>query len=133
MEGSADRKTVLVVDDESNIRMALQFLMEEQGYAVRCAADGEAAVEEIKKSPPDVVLLDIKMPKRSGYEVCQAVRSDPNLGKVRILVLSAICRHVAIEKATAMGADGFLSKPFSTADVVEKVRSLTARSDDNHA
>jgi two-component system, OmpR family, alkaline phosphatase synthesis response regulator PhoP len=133
MNERADRKTVLVVDDESNIRMALQFLMEEQGYAVRCAADGEEAVEEIKKSPPDVVLLDVKMPKRSGYEVCQAVRSDPNLDQVRILVLSALCQHVAIEKATAMGADGYLTKPFSTADVVEKVRSLAARSQEHHA
>ena len=128
MNERAGQKTVLVVDDESNIRMALQFLMEEEGYAVRCAADGDEAVEEIKKSPPDVVLLDVKMPKRSGYEVCQAVRSDPNLDQVRILVVSALCQHIAVEKATAMGADGYLTKPFSTADVVDKVRTLAGRS-----
>ncbi|HEX9584335.1 MAG TPA: response regulator [Gammaproteobacteria bacterium] len=121
-------KRILVVDDEPNIVLSLEFLMEKQGFAVRSAYDGEQALEAISESPPDLILLDINMPKLNGYEVCAAVRANPEWNNVRILILTAKGRDVEREKGLAMGADEYVTKPFSTLEVVEKVRELLGNS-----
>lgn len=121
-------KRILVVDDEPNIVLSLEFLMEKQGYEVRSAYDGEQALEAISEAPPDLVLLDINMPKVNGYEVCAAIRADPKLKDVRILILTAKGRDVEREKGLAMGADEYVTKPFSTLEVVEKVHELLENS-----
>lgn len=121
-------KSILVVDDEPNIVLSLEFLMEKQGYAVRSAYDGEQALEAISESPPDLILLDINMPKLNGYEVCAAVRANPEWNDVRILILTAKGRDVEREKGMAMGADEYVTKPFSTLEVVEKVHELLGKS-----
>jgi two-component system alkaline phosphatase synthesis response regulator PhoP len=117
-------KSILVVDDEPNIVLSLEFLMEKQGFEVRSAYDGEQALEAISKSPPDLVLLDINMPKVNGFEVCASVRANPEWKDVRILILTAKGRDVEREKGLAMGADEYVTKPFSTREVVEKVHEL---------
>lgn len=121
-------KSILVVDDEPNIVLSLEFLMEKQGFAVRSAYDGEQALEAISESPPDLILLDINMPKLNGYEVCAAVRANPEWNDVRILILTAKGRDVEREKGLAMGADEYVTKPFSTLEVVEKVHELLGKS-----
>jgi DNA-binding response OmpR family regulator len=121
-------KRILVVDDEPNIVLSLEFLMQKQGFAVRSAYDGEQALEAISESPPDLILLDINMPKLNGYEVCAAVRANPEWNNVRILILTAKGRDVEREKGLAMGADEYVTKPFSTLEVVEKVRELLGNS-----
>ena len=117
-------QSVLVVDDEPNIRLSLEFLMRKAGFAVRSAADGEEALAAIAESLPDLVLLDVTMPRRSGYEVCEAVRADPALAGVRILMLTARGRDIEREKGLAMGADDYVTKPFSTQDVLARVKAL---------
>ena len=117
---------ILVVDDEPNIVLSLEFLMKQAGFQVRTAADGEAALAAIAAEAPDLILLDVMMPRKNGYEVCQAVRANPDWRAVRIIMLTAKGREVEREKGLALGADDYITKPFSTQEVVERVRELLA-------
>lgn len=118
--------SVLVVDDEPNIVLSLEFLMRQAGYDVRVARDGDAALVAIAERAPDLVLLDVMMPGRDGYEVCQAIRADPACAFTRIVMLTARSREVEREKGLAMGADDYVTKPFSTRALVERVQALLA-------
>ena len=115
---------ILIVDDEPNIVLALELLMKKEGYEVRAVADGERAVQAAKEFRPDLILLDIMMPKMDGYEVCQSIRSDAQLKDVSIIMLTAKGREVEREKGLALGADHYITKPFSTRQVVMKVREI---------
>jgi two-component system, OmpR family, alkaline phosphatase synthesis response regulator PhoP len=117
-------RQVLIVDDEPNIVLSLEFLMKQAGYAVRTATDGEAALQAIRESPPDLVLLDVNLPRRSGYDVCEAVRANPEWASVRILMLTAKGRDIERQKGMALGANDYVTKPFSTREVVAKVRAI---------
>lgn len=117
---------ILVVDDEPNIVLSLEFLMKQAGFAVRTASDGEAALAAIAAETPDMVLLDVMMPRKNGYEVCQAIRDNPNWKNVRIIMLTAKGREIEREKGLALGADDYITKPFSTQEVVERVHELLA-------
>lgn len=117
-------RSVLVVDDEPNIVLSLEFLLRQVGYDVHVARDGEAALCAIAEHRPGLVLLDVMMPKRDGYDVCQTVRANPDWADIRIIMLTAKGREVEREKGLALGADEYVTKPFSTRDVVEKVRSF---------
>ena len=114
--------SVLVVDDEPNIALSLEYLMKGQGFEVRVARDGEAALEALRERMPDVMLLDVMMPKRDGYEVCQTVRANPEWNGLRIIMRTARGRAIEQEKGLALGADDYITKPFSTREVVERVR-----------
>ncbi len=115
-------RSVLVADDEPNIVLSLEFLMRQEGYDVYSVADGAAALEAMAAAPPDLVLLDVMMPKRDGYDVCQTIRANPDWAGVRIIMLTAKGREVEREKGMALGADDYITKPFSTREVVERVR-----------
>ncbi len=117
-------KRVLIADDEPNIVISLEFLMKREGHVVSIARDGPSALEAIRGTRPDLVLLDVMMPGMSGFEVCQAVRADEALAGVKILMLSAKGRDTDIAKGSAMGADAYMTKPFSTRELAEKVREL---------
>ena len=117
-------KKILIADDEQNIVISLEFLMKREGFEVLVATDGEEAVARIRKDCPDLVLLDVMMPKKSGFEVCQEIKADPALSAVRILMLTAKGRDTEVAKGLALGADAYMTKPFSTKELVEKVRSL---------
>jgi DNA-binding response OmpR family regulator len=117
-------KKILIADDEQNIVISLEFLMKREGFDVLVATDGEEAVARIRKECPDLVLLDVMMPKKSGFEVCQEIKADPALSGVRILMLTAKGRDTEVAKGLALGADAYMTKPFSTKELVEKVRSL---------
>ncbi len=118
---------ILIADDEQNIVISLEFLMKREGFEVSIAQDGEEAVEKIRAEMPDLVLLDVMMPKKSGFEVCQEVKSDPALHAVRILMLTAKGRDTEVAKGLALGADSYMTKPFSTKELVERVRSMLAK------
>ena len=115
---------VLIADDEPNIVISLEFLMKREGHAVSIARDGPAALAAIRRERPDLVLLDVMMPGLSGFEVCQAVRADEALAGVKILMLSAKGRDTDIAKGQALGADAYMTKPFSTRELAEKVREM---------
>ncbi len=114
--------TILVVDDEPNIVLSLEFIMQNEGYDVRIAKDGEEALLAIKEKVPDLVLLDIMMPAMSGYEVCQRIRANPEWKDIRIVMLTAKGREVDQEKGMAMGADDYITKPFATRDLIARVK-----------
>ena len=117
-------KKILIADDEQNIVISLEFLMKREGFEVLIANDGEEAVKRIRSDRPDLVLLDVMMPKKSGFEVCQEIKADPALAAVRILMLTAKGRDTEVAKGLALGADAYMTKPFSTKELVEKVRSM---------
>jgi DNA-binding response OmpR family regulator len=115
---------IMVVDDEPNIVLSLEFLMKRAGYEVRTASNGEDALRAIEEDPPDLILLDVMMPKRDGYEVCQAVRANPEWRDMRIVMLTAKGRDVEREKGLALGADDYVIKPFATQELLDRVRQL---------
>lgn len=115
-------RSVLIVDDEPNILLSLEFLLKEAGYDVRTARNGAEALNAIEKSCPDLVLLDVMMPQLDGYHVCQTIRADPRFKTTRILMLTAKSREVEREKGLALGADDYIVKPFSTRELIDKVR-----------
>ena len=98
--------------------------MQRAGYQVETAADGDAALQCIAAAPPDLVLLDVNMPKRDGFDVCQTLRANPDWAAVRIIMLTAKGRDVEREKGIALGADDYITKPFATQDVVDKVKAI---------
>lgn len=116
--------TVLVVDDERSIVLSLEFILRKAGFDVRVAYDGEQALQAIEESVPDLVLLDVSMPKRDGYDVCQTVRANPAWKSIRIVMLTAKGQEIEREKGLALGADDYITKPFSTREVIERVKQF---------
>jgi DNA-binding response OmpR family regulator len=119
-------KRILIVDDEPNIVLSLEFMLRKEGYEVAVAGDGDAALAQVAAFVPDLVLLDVMMPNKSGYEVCQVLRADPARSALRIVMLSAKGRETEVAKGLAVGADAYVTKPFSTKELVEQIKSLLA-------
>jgi len=121
---------ILIVDDEPNIVLALELLMKREGYEIHTVDDGQKALDAVKEFRPDLIILDIMMPKMDGYEVCQLIRADASLKDVYIIMLTAKGREVEKEKGMALGADYYITKPFSTREVMMRVKEfLAGRSD----
>jgi DNA-binding response OmpR family regulator len=119
--------SVLIVDDEPNIVLSLQFLMKKTGFEVRTAKDGEEAMAEISRAAPDLVLLDVMMPKIDGFSICSRIRGNPEWKDMRIIMLTARGRDVEREKGLALGADDYITKPFSTKDAIARVEAVLGR------
>ena len=117
-------KKILIVDDEPNIVLPLQFLMEQNGYIVDEASSGEEAIEKLMQFEPDLILLDIMLPGIDGYEVCEIIRLNPKWKKIKIIFLTARGRDVDIAKGLVLGADAYITKPFANTEVVQKVSQL---------
>lgn len=115
---------ILIADDEANIVISLEYLMKREGYSVSIARDGEEALQAVRRERPALVLLDVMMPKKSGFEVCQEIRADAALKDTLILMLSAKGRDTDIAKGLGLGADAYMTKPFSTKALVQKVRQM---------
>lgn len=117
-------QSVLIVDDEPNIILSLRFLMKAEGYRVRVAQDGSEAIAAVRHEVPDLILLDVMLPGRSGYQICEELRRMPACSDTRIIMLTARGRDIDAEKGLATGADDYISKPFSTRDLLRRVRNL---------
>ena len=115
---------ILIADDEPNILISLEYLMQREGYTVSVARDGEEALAAILRDRPALVLLDVMMPKKSGFEVCQQVRANDAVCHTLILMLTAKGRDTDAAKGLGLGADAYMTKPFSTRDLVLKVRQM---------
>jgi len=115
---------VLIVDDEPNIVVALEYLMRQNGFDVRAARNGEEALALLDEFRPDLVLLDVMMPRKDGYQVAQTIRDTPALAGTRIVMLTAKGRETEISKGLAVGADAYITKPFSTLELVEQVKRM---------
>jgi len=117
-------RKILVADDEPNIVISLEYLMKREGYTVLVARDGQEALDTIARERPDLVLLDVMMPSKSGFEICQAVRASEDLQATKILMLTAKGRDTDVAKGLALGADAYMTKPFSTRELVQKVAEM---------
>ena len=118
------KKRILIVDDEPNIIVPLEFLMKQNNYDVETATTGEAALDLIADWKPDLILLDIMLPGMDGYEVCQKIRAEKELNDIRIVFLSAMARSIDIAKGMGLAADDYITKPFATDFVLDKVKNL---------
>ncbi len=120
-------KRILIVDDEPNIVLSLEFLMRREGYEVSTAADGPRALQALALGGPDLVVLDVMLPKLDGFAMCERIRTDPRWRSVKILILTAKGREAEIAKGLRLGADAYVTKPFSTKELVAQVKELLAR------
>ncbi|MZR31346.1 response regulator transcription factor [Sneathiella litorea] len=120
--------TVLVVEDEPNIVLSLQFILRQAGFTVRVARDGDQALRAIDDYVPDLVVLDIMLPKQDGFAVCEAIRGNESCRNLKIIMLSAKSREVDKERAMLLGADEFVTKPFSTRALGKMVKDIIAPS-----
>jgi DNA-binding response OmpR family regulator len=119
-------KRVLIAEDEPSIATSLEFLMRQGGFDTRTAADGEEALSLAATFRPHLVLLDIMLPRRSGLEVCRLIRADASLAGTRVLMLTAKGSHRDVERGLEAGADDYVTKPFSTQDLVARAQALLA-------
>ncbi|RYH11516.1 response regulator transcription factor [Tropicimonas sp. IMCC6043] len=124
MTGGGASTRILLVEDEDNIALALAHVLAREGWVAQRVPDGEAALEAMRSEPPDLVLLDVMLPGMSGYEVCQAIRLEPELAGVKILMMTARGNAMERRKGLALGADGFIAKPFDLSELMETARRL---------
>jgi two-component system alkaline phosphatase synthesis response regulator PhoP len=122
-------KTVLIVDDEEYIVTSLEYVMKSAGYRVVVAYDGEQAIEKTKETAPDLLILDVMMPKLDGFEVCEKIRANPLWESIRIIMLTAKGRDSEREKGMSLGADTYMTKPFSTREILKRVKELLGDGD----
>jgi two-component system, OmpR family, alkaline phosphatase synthesis response regulator PhoP len=120
----SEQKNVMIVDDDPHVVRSLAFVLNKEGYNIRTTSDGEEALEKIRDSKPNLMLLDIMMPKKNGYEVCQEVKNNPALSDIYIIMLSAKGQEADREQGLSMGANEFMTKPFSPMKVVERVKQI---------
>ncbi len=117
-------KKILIADDEPNILISLEFLMKREGYEVLLARDGQEAMDVIARERPALVLLDVMMPIKSGFDVCCELRASETLRDTLVLMLTAKGRDTDVAKGLALGANSYMTKPFSTKELVSKVREM---------
>jgi DNA-binding response OmpR family regulator len=117
-------RRILIADDEPNIVISLEFLMQRNGYEVMTASDGEQALSLLNDFRPDLILLDIMLPLRNGFEVCQRIRESAAWKHTKIVMLTAKGREVEVTKGLALGADVYITKPFATRELLASVRQL---------
>ena len=122
-------KKILIVDDEPNIVLSVEFLMKREGYEVVTANDGQAALDMLPGTRPDLMILDVMMPRKNGFEVCNEVRANPDTAGLPILMLIAKGREAEVKKGLSLGANAYITKPFSTHDLVAKVNELLQTKD----
>jgi DNA-binding response OmpR family regulator len=115
---------ILIVDDEPNIVVSLEYLLRREGFETTVAGDGELALQELERDAPDLVVLDVMLPKLNGFEVCRRIRADPRWQSLRVLMLTAKSRDTEVSKGLGMGADAYVTKPFSTKELVARIRQL---------
>ena len=118
------KKKILIVDDELSILVPLKFLLEKNEYEVLLAPSGKDAFDSIKKTKPDLILLDIMLPDLDGYEIFQIIRKNHDWDDIKVIYLTAKNRDIDIAKGLNLGVDAYITKPFSNAELIEKVRSL---------
>ena len=115
---------VLIVDDEPNILLSLDYLLRKNGHQVSVARNGTEALQQIEEHPPEIVLLDIMMPDVDGYEICTRIKSDPTTQHIKVVFLSAKSKKADIEKGLSLGADMYLLKPFSNKEILQRIQQL---------
>jgi two-component system alkaline phosphatase synthesis response regulator PhoP len=117
-------KKILIADDNENIREALTYLLEDEGYKLWMAKDGAEALKEVRNVRPDILFLDIMMPEMNGYDVCRIIKNDPELSKTYVIMLTAKGQVAEQERGKEVGADEYIVKPFSPMEILSKIKKL---------
>lgn len=118
------KRRILAVDDEPNILLSLEFILEEEGYEVHTARDGDEALAVAASTRPDLILLDVAMPRKDGYEVCRLLRENADLAGVKVIMLTAKGQPLEKKKGVEVGADLYVTKPFGAAELLERIRAV---------
>lgn len=121
------KRRVLIIEDEPSIILSLEFLLQREGYETAAAMDGEEGLGLVGRWRPDVVLLDVMMPKRNGYEICRAIKADPDLTSIPVIIVSAKGQEVEVLKGLELGAAAYITKPFGNVEVLEAIRAVLPR------
>jgi len=124
MRGFDMAQKILIADDEPNIVVSLEYLMKREGFDVRVAPNGDEALAQVAEFKPDLLLLDVMLPRLNGFEVCQQLRADPQWRSLKVVMLTAKGRDIEMQKGLALGADAYITKPFSTKELVARVKEL---------
>jgi len=117
-------KRILVVDDEPHLVRSLTYILQKEGYNVFSASNGEEALNKVKESRPDLIFLDVMMPKKNGYEVCKEIKESPDLKDIYVIILTAKGQAADREQGADAGADEFITKPFSPSEIISKVKKI---------
>jgi DNA-binding response OmpR family regulator len=115
---------VLIAEDEPNILISLEFLLRQSSYEVCAARDGDEALRLVESFAPDLLVLDVMLPVRSGFEVCEKIRDNPDWRRIKIVMLTAKGGAAEVARGLALGADAYVTKPFSTKELLARVREL---------
>jgi two-component system alkaline phosphatase synthesis response regulator PhoP len=118
------QKKILIADDNEHVRESLASILEDEGYAMWIAKDGAEALRKVREVAPDILILDVMMPEMSGYEVCRAIKNDPDLKKTFVLMLSAKGQADEKERGKEAGADEYFVKPFNPGELVARIRNI---------
>jgi twitching motility two-component system response regulator PilG len=124
---SMKRNRILVVEDEESLLKLESILLSSKGYCVTGVMDGRAALEEVKANKPDLVILDIMLPEMDGFEVCRRIKGDPELSHIPVLMLTAKKNSQDLDRGQMAGCDAYITKPFKSAKVLDKVQELLNR------
>ncbi len=119
-----EKKKILIADDNENIRDALTYLLEDEGYALSMAKDGSDTLKKVREFRPDILFLDIMMPEMNGYEVCRVIKNDPQLKNTYIIMLTAKGQVAEQERGKEVGADEYIVKPFSPMEILSKIKNI---------
>jgi DNA-binding response OmpR family regulator len=119
-----DQRKILIADDNENIREALTYLLEDEGYKLALARDGADTLKKVREFLPDVLFLDIMMPEMNGYEVCRAIKNDPKLRNTYVIMLTAKGQVAEQERGKEVGADEYIVKPFSPMEILSKIKNI---------
>jgi DNA-binding response OmpR family regulator len=119
-----EQKRILIADDNENIRDALAYLLEDEGFQLWIAKDGADALQKVRDVHPDILLLDIMMPEMNGYDVCRAIKSDPELQNTYIIMLTAKGQVAEQERGKEAGANEYIVKPFSPGEILVKIKKI---------
>jgi len=115
---------ILIADDNENIREALTYLLEDEGYTLSLAKDGAETLSKVREVSPDILFLDIMMPEINGYDVCRTIKNDPDLKKTYVIMLTAKGQVEEQERGKEVGADGYVVKPFSLMEILAKIKNI---------
>lgn len=118
------KKKILIADDNENIREALTYLLEDEGYTLWLAKDGNDTLQKVREVRPDILFLDIMMPEVNGYDVCRTIKNDPDLKNIYVIMLTAKGQAAEQERGRAVGADEYIVKPFSPMEILSKIKNL---------
>ncbi len=118
------KKKILIADDNENIREALTYLLEDEGYTLWLAKDGTDTLQKVREVRPDILFLDIMMPEVNGYDVCRTIKNDPDLKYIYVIMLTAKGQAAEQERGRAVGADEYIVKPFSPMEILSKIRNI---------